>query len=61
MNYIITDGHGYWCGMRRKADGTPVTFWSSKRKDAARIHFREVAESLTKHIPQPVEIKAVRK
>jgi hypothetical protein len=57
--YIIRDEDGYWCGMRRKPDKTPVHFWSSKRKDAARLHFYEAAQHFAGMLPQPTRIVRV--
>lgn len=56
--YIITDGHGYWCGRRR--DGTrKFDFWSTKRRDASRIHFAEAAQTIARTLPMPIRILEV--
>jgi hypothetical protein len=57
--FIITDGHGYWCGRSRdKIDKTrKVDFWSTKEADAARMHFYEVAQQIAAGLPMPVQIK----
>jgi hypothetical protein len=60
MNYIIKDAEGYWVSQRRYADKTRVHFWSTKRKDAARIEMPEVAQIIARHIPQPVTIIEVQ-
>jgi hypothetical protein len=60
MSYVITDGHGYWVSQRRDTNGQRIGFWSTKLKDAARIHFPEVAQAIAKHLPMPVEIRRVR-
>jgi hypothetical protein len=55
-HYRITDGEGWWCGMRRDADKRPIHLWSTKRKDAAVLHFFEAAASFQKLIPQATKI-----
>ena len=59
MNYIITDGHGYIAGRLRRIDNKVYTFWSSKKVDATRYHFYEVAERIAKLISSPVKIVSV--
>lgn len=59
IDYIIRDADGYWCGLRRKADKAPVHFWSTKRKDAARLHFYDAAEHFARMLPQSVRIERV--
>lgn len=57
MNGItIFDGRGYWVGMRRP-EGRIVHLWSPHKKDAARIHFRAVAEKIASTIPQKVTFR----
>jgi hypothetical protein len=57
--YIIKDADGYWCGLKRGADRKPVHFFSSKRKDAARLHFYESAQHFARMLPQPTKIVRV--
>jgi hypothetical protein len=52
---VIFDGKGYWVGMRRP-DGKVVHLWSTKKADAAKFHFYEVAKRIAATIPQPVTI-----
>lgn len=53
---VIFDGKGYWVGMRRPG-GTIVHLWSSKKRDAAKFGFYEVARKIASTIQQPVTIK----
>ena len=57
-NYCITDGHGYWVG-RRRVDGRKLEFWSPKKRDAAKFHFREVAERISRDLPMRVSIMVI--
>lgn len=50
---VIFDGKGYWCG-RRRVNGQILDLWSTKKKDAARFHFREVAVKIASTLPQKV-------
>jgi hypothetical protein len=62
MNYIITDGTGYWVSQRRdpRDKSRRIGFWSSRLEDAARIHFLEVAQQIASHLPMPVKIRRLR-
>ena len=55
MGYIIQDAEGYWCG-RRRTDGRLIDFWSSRKVDAAKIHFHEVAKKIASQMPQSVRV-----
>jgi hypothetical protein len=57
--YVIRDRDGYWCGMRRNPDKSPVHFFSTKRKDAVELHFYEAAQRFAALLPQPVRIVRV--
>lgn len=52
---MIFDGKGYWVG-RRRPDGRCVDLWSPRKEDAARFHFRQVAEKIASTLPQRVRI-----
>lgn len=54
---VIFDGKGYWCGRRRQGSRV-LEFWSTKKKDAARFHFPEVAQKIASTIPQRVTFAA---
>ncbi len=54
-NYIIFDGEGYFVKLRR-VNGKPIFLWSPRKRDAAHMHFREVAQRLASMMPQPVRI-----
>ena len=58
-SYVIHDEHGYYAGTRVSGK-TRVTFWSRLKRDAVRIHFREVAERIATRLPFPTEIKIVK-
>jgi hypothetical protein len=58
MNYVIYDGHGYWCA-RRRVDGRVLEMWSARRCDAARFHFLEVAQKVASTLPQRVVVKCI--
>ena len=57
MHYLITDGHGYLAGQklhRHPQDKSRVvSLWSSKRRDAMRLHFYEAAEYMLRKIGNP--------
>ena len=52
MNYIITDGKGYWVSRRNGFD-----FWSSKAEDAKPIHFKDTAEIIARSLPVTMEAR----
>jgi hypothetical protein len=60
-HWIIKDAEGYWVSQCRNADKSRVHFWSSRKRDAARIEMPEVAAIIARHIPQPVQIIEVRR
>lgn len=58
MQFIITDGHGYWCGTRHPG-GRRVDFWSSKKRDGKRISMLEAAVRIAKALPMPTRLVTV--
>jgi hypothetical protein len=57
MGYRITDGYGWFVKKVRSSDKQKhYWLWSPNARDAADIHFLEVAEKLARDIPMPVKI-----
>ena len=57
MGYRITDGEGWFVKKLRKADRKEfICLWSSNARDAADIHFHEVAVKIAESLPFPVKV-----